>query len=82
MHRTLARRRGGKNRSEAESGQGTSLFVELPAMTSPTSDGRGKAPADPMANVIQLRCSLCDHWRGNGGQCPGARECVDLVFEV
>jgi signal transduction histidine kinase len=58
---------------------GTTFFLEVPAIEGAVQP-RPRAIARP--RVIQLRCCLCDHWKHNGGQCPGAGECCDLAFLI
>lgn len=54
----------------ASPGAGAGVAGEAaPPATAPVPASRGRS------KVIQLRCVLCDYWRGNGGGCGGRGEC-------
>lgn len=35
--------------------------------------------AEGCGNVIQLKCSVCDNWKGNGGCCCGKNRCSEFT---
>lgn len=64
---------------DTRGGRGMTFRLQLP--TAVVATQRPSRQADS-SRVIQLRCCLCDHWKHNGGSCPGAAECFDLAFLV
>lgn len=78
VHKAITQGHGGKISFQSVPGEGTAFFIELPTSVNQEISALQKK----VENVVQLKCSLCDNWKGNGGPCVGRENCEELRFSV